>query len=180
MSDRVDAPEIRSACEETLLFHARTSRPVSTLFIRAIALGTCLAAASASAQAPAAGSNWDHVKALPVQTRLHVSADKGGATCKLVTVDDATLVCGKHTFQRADVKSVKLTRYGVSYGVGTAIGAGAGAGVGVALVSGDSFFHDDKGNAAGIGLLLGGAVGALITGPADLFKGPTIYRRQQP
>jgi len=161
-----------------LLFHSRTSRPVSILFIRAIALGPLLSAAAATAQAPAAGSNWDHLKALPAQTRLHVSADKGGHTCSLVSVDDEKLVCGRYSFQRADVKSVKLTRYGASYGVGTAVGAGAGAGVGLALVSGDSFFHNDKGKASAIGLLLGGAVGALVTGPADLFKGPTVYRRQ--
>lgn len=161
-----------------MLFHSRTSRPVSTRFIRAIALQTCLSAALAAAQTPAAGTNWDHLKALPAQTRLHVSADRGGHTCSLVSVDDTALLCGRYTFQRADVKSVKLTRYGTSYGVGTAVGAGAGAGVGLALVSGDSFFHDDKGKAAAIGLLLGGAVGALISGPADLFKGPTVYLRQ--
>ncbi len=161
-----------------MLFHSRTSRPVSILFIRAIALATLLSAAAATAQAPAAGSNWDHLKALPIQTRLHVSADKGGHTCSLVSVDDTALVCGRYTFQRAEVKTVKLTRYGVSYGVGAAVGAGAGAGVGLALVSGDSFFHNDKGKASAIGLLLGGAVGALFTGPADLFKGPTVYRRQ--
>lgn len=132
---------------------------------------------AALAQAPAAGSNWDHLKALPADTRLHVSADKGGATCKLISVDDATLICGKHTFQRPDVRSVKLTRYGVSYGVGAAIGAGVGVGVGEALISGDSFFKNDKGKAAAIGLLLGGIGGTLITGPADLFRGPTVYRR---
>ena len=132
----------------------------------------------ARAQAPAAGSNWDHLKALPQHTRLHVSADKMSHTCYLLSVDDATLVCGRYTFQRAEVKKVKLTRYGVSYGVGAAIGAGAGAGVGVALVSGDNIFSNDKGKAAGIGLALGAGIGALATGPADLFRGPTVYQRQ--
>ena len=134
-------------------------------------------ATSALAQAPA-GSNWDHLKALPANTKLHVSVDKGGHTCRLASVDDAALVCGSHTFPRAEVKSVKLTRYGASYGIGAAIGAGAGAGIGVAVVSGDSFFSNDKGKAAAIGLVLGAGIGALATVPMDLFRGPTVYRRQ--
>ena len=98
-----------------MIFKSCSSRPVLKSFISSIApvLIFCAVASAAFAQSPAAGSNWDHLKALPAETRLHVSADKGGATCKLASVDDAMLVCGKHTFQRADVKSVKLTRYGV-------------------------------------------------------------------
>ena len=98
-------------------------------------------------------------------------------TCYLLSVDDAALVCGRYTFPRAEVKDVKLTRYGVSYGVGAAIGAGGGAGIGVAVVNGNGFFSNDKGKAAGIGLILGGVIGALVAGPADLFRGPTVYRR---
>jgi hypothetical protein len=124
-----------------------------------------------------AGSNWEHLKALPQHTRLHVSADKMSHTCYLLSVDDTSLVCGRYTFPRAEVKTVKLTRYGTSYGIGTAIGAGAGAGIGVAVVSGDGFFSNDKGKAAGIGLILGAGVGALVAGPGDLFRGPTVYRR---
>jgi hypothetical protein len=165
-----------------LIFQPRSFRPVFSAFFRIVAAPlalSCAVATTAFAQSPAAGSNWDHLKALPAETKLHVSADKGGATCKLVSVDDATLVCGKHTFQKAEVKSVKLTRYGTSYGAGAAIGAGVGAGVGVALVSGENnIFTNDKGKAAGIGLVLGALVGAVVTGPADLFKGPTVYRRQ--
>lgn len=133
---------------------------------------------AAIGQAPAAGSNWDHLKALPAQTRIHVSGDKGGATCKLFSVDDATLICGKHTFQRADVKSVKLTRYGISTAVGAGIGAGVGVGVGIGLAGGkDSFFGDDKGEFAAAGAGIGAVIGGLVTGPADLFRGPTVYRR---
>jgi hypothetical protein len=139
--------------------------------------GSTLIASAALAQAPA-GSHWEHLKALPVNTTLHVSADSGGHTCRLVSVDDAALVCGSHTFPRAEIKSVKLTRYGASYGVGAAIGAGAGAGIGLAVVSGDSLFSNDKGKAAGIGLALGAGIGTLATGPIDLFRGPTVYRRR--
>ena len=138
-----------------------------------------LFAAAANAQAPAAGSNWDHLKALPPNTRMHVSADKGGHTCRLVSVDDASLICGSHTFARAEVKKVKLTRYGVSYAAGAGIGAGVGLGVGLGLASGtqDGFFKDSKGQFGGIGAGVGAALGALVTGPADLFRGPTVYRR---
>lgn len=177
MISHPNVPEIRSACEGVLIFQLRSLGPVfnALLFfvVAPIAITT-----TALAQSPA-GSNWDHVKALPAETRLHVSADKGGATCKLVSVDDSTLICGKHTFQRADVKSIKLTRYGVSVAGGAAIGAGTGIAVGLGLAGGkDSFFGDDKGEFAAIGAGLGAGVGALITGPADLFRGPTIYRRQ--
>ncbi|WP_263373792.1 hypothetical protein [Granulicella aggregans] len=107
-------------------------RTFCLIALSGITAGVLVVTVSALAQAPA-GSNWDHLKALPAQTRIHVSADKGGATCKLLSVDDATLVCGKHTFQRANVKSVKLTRYGISTAIGAGIGAGVGVGVGVGL-----------------------------------------------
>lgn len=164
-----------------MIFQSRSLRPVFTVlfgFVAPVAL-SCTAATTAFAQSPAAGSNWEHLKALPVHTRLHVSADHMGHTCYLLSVDDAALVCGRYTFPRAEVQSVKLTRYGTSYGVGVAVGAGAGAGIGVATVSGgNGFFKNDKGKAAGIGLALGAGVGALLAGPADLLRGPTIYRRQ--
>jgi hypothetical protein len=153
----------------------RTFHLIATFGVTASALAITT---SALAQAPAR-SNWDHLKALPAQTRIHVSADKGGATCKLLSVNDATLVCGKHTFQRAEVKSVKLTRYGVSTAVGAGIGAGVGVGVGIGLAGGkESFFGDDKGEFAAAGAGIGAVIGGLVTGPADLFRGPTVYRRQ--
>jgi hypothetical protein len=174
-------PEIRSACEGNLNFQSRSLGPVFKSLVHSSApiVFFCAITTAASAQSPAAGSNWDHLKALPAATKLHVSADKGGATCKLVSVDDATLVCGKHTFPRSEVKSVKLTRYQTSYGVGAAAGAGVGVGVGIALVTGrDNILNNKKGEAAAIGAGLGAAVGALVAGTADLFRGPTVYRRQ--
>lgn len=165
-----------------MIFHSRTSGPVSTRFLRIVALlgiasSSCIAA---MAQAPAAGSNWEHLKALPPNTRLHVSGDKMSHTCKLVSVDDAELVCGKYTFPRTEVKQVKLTRYGTSYLGGAAIGAGAGAGIFIGVNQADkgSYLSVSKGKAAGAGLLVGAVIGTLVTGPADLLKGPTVYRRQ--
>jgi len=172
-------PEIRSACEGILIFQSRSLGPVFNVLLRSVApiVLSCAVTTAAFAQSSAAGSNWEHLKALPAETKLHVSADKGGSTCKLISVDDATLVCGKKSFQRADVKSVRLTRYGVSYGIGAGIGAGVGAGVGAAAVSGADFLSNDKGQAAGIGSVLGAVIGALVAGPGDLFRGPTVYRR---
>jgi hypothetical protein len=133
----------------------------------------------AFAQTPAAGSEWEHLKALPAGSHLHVSADHGGATCKLVSVDESTLICGKHSFSRPEVKKIKLTRYGTSYLVGVAIGAGAGAGVGLGIsaATNDAFFVNDKATFAGAGAALGAVIGLLVTGPADLLRGPTVYRR---
>ena len=133
---RIFMPEIRSACEAILIPQSGSSRPVFSALLQLVAFVVLSCAIACSAQSSAAGSNWDHLKALPVHTRLHVSADHMGHTCYLLSVDDTALVCGRYTFPRAEVKDVKLTRYGLSYGVGAAVGAGAGAGIGVAVVNG--------------------------------------------
>jgi hypothetical protein len=175
-------PEIRSPCEGNLIFHSRSLGPVFNVLLRSLAslVLSCALATTVFAQSPAAGSNWEHLKALPPNTRVHVSGDKMGHTCKLISVGDAELVCGKYTFPRAEVKQVKLTRYGTSYIGGAAIGAGAGAGVflGVNHANKGSFLSVSQGQAAGAGLVVGAVIGTLVTGPADLFKGPTVYRRQ--
>ena len=145
----------------------------------ALAFSLLSISAATFAQTPAAGSNWEHLKALPAGSHLHVSADHGGATCNLASVDDSTLICGKHTFQRADVKKIKLTRYGTSYLAGAGIGAGVGAVVGLGVSAGtdDAFFKNEKASFAGVGAVLGAIIGVAVTGPADLFRGPTVYTR---
>ena len=162
-----------------MIFHPCRFRPVHAALFIAFSTLSLGVVTTAFAQAPL-GSNWDHLKALPQHTRLHVSADKMRHTCYLLSVDDATLVCGRYTFPRAEVKSVKLTRYGVSYGGGAAIGAGIGAGVGlgVSAATDDAFFKNEKASFAGGGAAVGAVLGALIIGPLDLFRGPTVYRRQ--
>ncbi len=73
-------------------------------------------------------------------THIHVAADHGGSTCYFIAVDDQNLTCGhkngsekgRHVFPRAEVKSVKLTRYGVSTLGGLGIGTGVGAAIGFA------------------------------------------------
>lgn len=162
-----------------MIFRSRTSGPPPrTRFIALVAFSLA-SVAPAIAQAPA-GSNWDHLKAITAGTKLHVTADKGGRTCKLVSVDDASLLCGKHTFARSEVKTVKLTRYAVSYLGGAGIGAAVGAGVGLGATAGqssNSFDIVSRGEVVSTSALAGGLIGAIVTGPADLFKGPTVYRR---
>jgi hypothetical protein len=142
----------------------------------------CGACASLAAQT----SGWDRVRHLPAGTRVHVAGDTKSKTCAIELVDDATLRCSKgnsqYSFARAEVKSVKLTRYGRStlagMGIGLAAGAGVGAIAGHAQEKPDDFFpglsteaYAAVGGAAG--LIAGGAIG----GPTDFLRGPTLYRR---
>ena len=146
----------------------------------------CGASASLAAQTSPAGGSWDRLKHLPAHTRVHVSGDKQSKTCAIDLVDDATLQCSKgnsqYSFARAEVKSVKLTRYTRSTLVGMGIGLGVGAGVGAiaghAQEKPNDFF---PGLATGAFAAVGGAggliAGAAIGGPTDFMRGPTIYQR---
>ncbi|HEX4155794.1 MAG TPA: hypothetical protein VHY48_09285 [Acidobacteriaceae bacterium] len=137
------------------------------------------------------GDTWGQLKVLPLHTHMHVAADHGGATCYLIAVDDASLTCGRsngsahgqHVFPRAEVKSVKLTRYAVSTVGGLGIGAGAGTAIGFAAFhhksSTTTFDLSGLGDSLGRGIcaVAGGLAGAAVGGPSDMFRGPTIYRR---
>ena len=135
---------------------------------------------------PTPGTRWDHLKALPAGIRMHVSGDRMSRTCTLDRVTDDELTCSKgriadvahYTFPRAEISSIKLTRYTISTVAGFGIGAGAGAGIAAATVKGGGIIG--KGGAAGIFGIAGGLLGALITGPTDSFRGPTVYRRIKP
>jgi len=116
---------------------------------------------------------------------MHVAADNGGSTCYFIAADDQTLTCGRHNgsakgqhvFPRAEVKSVKLTRYGISTLGGAAIGTGVGAAIGFATTRHQSEFLDLSGIARAACAVIGGVSGAAVGGPTDMFRGPTIYRR---
>lgn len=151
-----------------------------------VVLFLCGATASLAAQAPAAGASWERLKILPVHTRVHVATDRKSQVCVIDLVDDATLRCSKgpsqYSFLRAEVKSVKLTRYTRSTLVGLGIGLGVGAGVGA--IAGhtqekpNDFFPGLATEAVAaiggaVGLIAGGAIG----GPTDFTRGPTVYRR---
>ncbi len=147
-----------------------------------VVLFLCVASVSLAAQ----GSNWERVKHLPPHTRVHVAADNQNKTCAIDLVDDATLRCSKgksqYSFERGEVKSVKLTRYTRSTLVG--LGIGLGAGVGVGAIAGhaqekpnDLFPGLSTEAYAAIGGAAGALAGAAIGGPTDFLRGPTVYRR---
>jgi hypothetical protein len=154
--------------------------------IMLVVLFLCGASASLAAQAPSGGGSWDRVMHLPAGTRVHVAGDTKSKTCTIALVNDATLQCSKgnsqYSFLRAEVKSVKLTRYTrstlVGMGIGLGVGAGVGAIVGHAQEKPNDFFPGLSTEACAavggaVGLIAGGAIG----GPTDFLRGPTVYRR---
>ena len=147
-----------------------------------VVLFVCGASVSLAAQT----SDWDRLRRVPVGTRVHVAADSQSKTCAIDLIDEATLRCSKdasqYSFLRADVKSVKLTRYGRSTLLGLGIGLGAGAGIGAAAghaqeKPGDFFPGLSTEAYAAVGAAAGALAGAAIGGPTDFLRGPTVYRR---
>ena len=151
-------------------------------------------AAPLLAQAPAMQANWARVKTLEPQTRMHIVADSAKRTCVLDSVTDDQLVCSKgknghgahYVFARADIKTVKLTRYTASTFAGLGIGLGAGLGIGAVI--GHAVSPSDPNawlDLSGVGRdvitagsgVIGAAAGASIGGPTDFLKGPLIYQR---
>jgi hypothetical protein len=120
-----------------------------------------------------AASDWQRVERVPLHTKVHVDADKKGRTCLLDSVNDQSLTCTSghtgRTFSRAEIKSVKLTRYGWSTLGGLAIGLGVGGAI-AATGPSDSIA---RGAAGGLCIVAGAVVG----GMTDMFRGPVVYRR---
>ena len=148
----------------------------------------------AHAQAPASiqADTWRHLSALHPGTHIHISSDKKSRTCFFASADDATLVCSRkhsggtqYTFARAEVRTVKLTRYTLSTVAGLGIGVGAGLGIGAAIApavapksnSGLDFSGLDREVITGIGGAIGFLAGGAVGGPTDFLRGPTLYRR---
>jgi hypothetical protein len=139
-------------------------------------------AAPAQTPMPPAGSNWQHVQALPLGTSIHVDAKKSHALCDLKTIDADTLTCERDTgvgtkeiiFQRPEIKNIKLARRGRSAVLGGLIGAGTGG-----LIGGLAGIHSNyfavHGAWALIGAFAGGFAGA-PTGYLTDFSASTIYR----
>src|ERR1035437_7165247 len=149
---------------------------------------------SATAQQPAqqpvppppAGSNWQHVQALPIGASINVKARASHLTCKLKSVDADSLTCthGKDlVFQRADILSIKIPHRGRSTLVGLGVGAGVGAIVGAAT-SGCStaeknswfgcFLTPTRPQGAAIGALVFGLIAAPVGALTD-FTRSTVY-----
>jgi hypothetical protein len=138
----------------------------------------------ASSQPAKAGSNWERVRALPPATNIDVKAASGHFHCKVTQVTEDTLVClhGKTstTFERVNIRSIKIDRRGRSALVGGAVGGGGLAIAGFAVTTGgskDSFFGSNflrgpvTAGALGVGAVLGGGIGALTD-----FSKSTVYK----
>ncbi len=182
-------PPIPSA--SALLISLRCRVPAVVLFL----LSTVLRAQqlAPAAMQPPAGSNWAHVKALPGNTRVHITTDHGGKTCRIFAVSDETVTCARGdqaglVLQRTEIKHIKLTHYTRSALVGAAIGGGIGAAAGAAsgrskacTPSPQNFCLGDigigPGGVAAIFGVAGGVVGGAVGGATDMTRGSSIYVR---
>jgi len=153
-----------------------------------LALILCGSAVSLHAQTAAIADTWSHLQAVPAHTHMHVSSDVGGTTCYFIAADEQTLTCGhkdggakgQRIFQRATVKSVKLTRYGWSTLGGLGIGIGTGALVGVAVfrpTPNDWFGNLGSDIGRAFCIVVGTIAGPIVGGTTDMFRGPVVYRR---
>ena len=132
-------------------------------------------------------SDWSKVEALTRGTKIRVSARGARSICLVETVDSNSLECTevrailffpirtRQQFRRADVRTVKLSRQGVSTLAGTAIGLGAGAGIGAGIDA--SAKSNEDGNLATILLgLFGALIGSAVGEHTDFLAGPVIYQ----
>jgi len=146
-----------------------------------------------AAMQPPAGGNWERVKALPAGTKLHITTDHGGKTCRVFAVTDETLTCAKGgnkagaVLQRTEIKHIKLTRYVRSALVGAGIGGGIGAISGAIAGRGSSNpcaaaicisdIGSGPGSIAEIFGISAGVVGSVVGGTTDFARGSSIYTR---
>jgi hypothetical protein len=145
-------------------------------------------ASPAPAPSHAIADSWHNLSVIAPHTHIHVAADHGGSTCYFIAVDDQDLTCGhksgsekgRHVFPRAEVKSVKLTRYGVSTLGGLGIGTGVGAAIGFAANRPDpNDFLNFTGVARAACTVIGAVGGTAVGASTDMFRGPTVYRRTE-
>jgi len=155
-------------------------------FARVSPILLCLLASLVQGQTAAAGSNWQRVQQLPLHTRVHVSADSRSRLCSIDQVDETQLTCSAgrvvetshFTFQRGDIKSIKVSRQMRSTLVGAGVGAAAGAITGVAINQGpNQFIHFSNASVAGVGAIILAVPGAFVGLATDFARGPTVYRR---
>lgn len=129
-----------------------------------------------------AGSEWGHVQALPVGTSIHIQGHTSHALCALTAVDADSISCARDTgvgskaltFQRTDVRTIKLARRGHSAVLGAAMLGGAGALAG-GIQATQSNYYAVKGAFAMIYGFAGAFAGAPIGYITD-FSASTIYR----
>jgi hypothetical protein len=153
---------------------------MQTRTLLAAALAATLAAAIAlpapAQAAPPAGSDWQHVMALPINTYIHVDARTRHSVCTLKAVADDSLACEHDTgvgtkeltFQRDEIKAIKIARRGRSALIGAGIGAGA------IYARGNHYFAVPSAFAMIYGFV--GLFAGAPTGYLKDFSASTVYR----
>ena len=183
-----DKKALRGERFSTLVpYYASQRENIKMRFVWTAALFAAIAM-SAPGQTPA-GSDWGKVQAIRLDTAIRVSASASGKTtvCRLTFVDSDLLRCvetqtvfffpirKEREFPRTEVRSVKLSRQGLSTLVGTATGLGLGAGIGAAIDA-SAKSQEDPNLATALFGLLGGLFGSGVGSHTDFMAGPTIYR----
>ena len=138
---------------------------------------------------PPAGSNWQHVQALPVGTSLYVSAKTRHKSCKLKNDDADTLTCtnsGKDiVFQRTEIVTIKISRRGRSALIAAAPGAALAIGGLAAGGAGEFGSQTCSGSqtncgqiGAGVAIIWGVALAAVAApiGALTDFSRSTVYK----
>jgi hypothetical protein len=151
---------------------------VRTILLLLALVPALCASAQQPTPAPPAGSNWQHVQALPAGTSIYVNANGDTTKCTLTSVDADTLICTRSkpiTFQRIAIKSIKVPRRTAS----TLIMAGLGAGLGAVVVAATSSAIGFGGHAKGSVYAGGAGIGAVQFGTVGFFTDgarSTVYK----
>ena len=113
---------------------------------------------------------------------MHINATHQHLLCQLKAVDADSISCTRnrgfgakvYTFQREQIRSIKLSRRMLSTLGGMGIGAGGGAIIGAAVTNSRTTWFRGEVIAASMGI--GGVAGGAIGYPSDFLAGPTVYR----
>jgi hypothetical protein len=151
---------------------------MSKLLAALLVFTTLTATAQQSAlppTAPPAGTNWQHVQALPIGTEVYLNAKPRHVVCEIRSTSADTLTCTERAkdiaFERSEISSIKITHAGRSALIGLGVGAGAGAAIGEAGCRG--------GGGGGLcGSVFGSALGlaGLVIGITTDFFRSTVYK----
>lgn len=152
--------------------------------IRALAVLVCVFCTPLLAQ-QRASQGWDRVQQLAPGSNLKIRLERRSTHCAFLRADDASLTCAgflhglgsgtTRTFARAEIKSIRGSRTGVSSVAGTAIGVGLGAGMGVGVNASQKSAEEDGQLVPAVFGLLGGLVGFTIGHYTDFLAGPVLY-----
>jgi hypothetical protein len=123
---------------------------------------------------PPAGSNWQHVQALPAGTEVYLNAKSRHIVCTIKSTTADALTCTERAkddiVARSEISSIKITRSGRSTLIGLGVGTGTGAVLGAVGCRGDW----QGGCAKVFGLILG--LAGTVIGYTTDFSRSTVYK----